>query len=87
MKAKKVYEFVQRKDIKAEIGASELLKRSIPEWFAKWAPKIDFEIKNDKIYIDHLDLYNVEELEYLLDNLIVNNSIRILLLGSFCICF
>ena len=47
MKAKKVYEFVQKKGIKAEIGNSILIKRSIIEWFETYAPDADYTIHND----------------------------------------
>ena len=57
MKAKKVYEFVQRKDIKAEIGSSVLIKRSIIEWFENHAPEADYTINSDLSITVEGDLY------------------------------
>ena len=70
MKAKKVNEFVQRKDIKANVGIDVLYKKSIEEWFAKWAPDTDYVIlTNLDIYVyDELDLIG-SSLTYLPDNL------------------
>ena len=47
MKAKKVYEFIQSKEIRTEIGASELIKRSIKEFFDKYAPTVTYVIDDD----------------------------------------
>ena len=76
MKAKKVYEFVQKKEIKAEIGNSVLQRRSIDEWFRKWAPGADYLIDDDlNITVDEtLNLYKSKVLE-LPDNLTIINSL------------
>ena len=52
MKAKRVYEFVQSKDIKAEIGINVLQRKSIAEWFDIFAPGIEYAIDENDFMVD-----------------------------------
>ena len=70
MRAKKVYEFVQKKGIKAEIGPDNLYRKSIEQSFEQYAPNTDFIVNNDMSIIvkDQLNLEN-SEATYLFDNM------------------
>ena len=73
MKAKKVYEFIQKKGIKTEIGSSVLEKKSIEEWFAKHAPNADYTINPDLSIDVEGNLYIFDATEEP-DNLTVNGD-------------
>ena len=60
MKAKKVYEFVQNKDIKADIGTSVLQKRSIIQWINKWIPDADYDIDDNL----NITIYHIVDLSH-----------------------
>ena len=73
MKAKKVYEFVQSKEIRTDIGINVLQRKSIEEWFAKWAPDNEYTIDDDlNIKTNDLVLPNNKELTWIPDNLSVD---------------
>ena len=73
MKAKYVYEFVQRKDIKTEIGSDVLQRRSIDEWFSKFSPDTDYYINDDFSVVVKEDIV-IHDATYELDELIVNDG-------------
>jgi len=58
MKAKKVYEFVQKKSlkntIKDDIGIKAKYKKDIEEWFKKWLP--NWKINENYIINDNLNI-------------------------------
>ena len=53
MKAKKVYEFIQKKSLKKsiqnDIGIRAKYKKEIEQWFSKYAPDINYNIDEEKM--------------------------------------
>ena len=84
MKAKKVYEFIQKKSlknsIKDDIGIKVKYKREIEEWFEKWLPNTKYEIKDDfTIIVDaNFRLYAKYDLTYIPNNMIINGWAEII---------
>ena len=76
VRAKKVYEFVQSKDIKAEISIKQLYKKSIIQWFETYAPDIEYDI-DDNLKITtkgYLDLSH-KDVDWLPNNLEIHGSL------------
>ena len=78
MKARKVYEFVKNKGIKADIGINVLERRSIEEWFAKWAPESNYTINDNlQVFVPSTLIVTDKNMTYLPDNLTVKGTLSI----------
>ena len=78
MRAYKVNEFVQSKEIKTDIGINVLYKKSIDDWFDEWTMEAEYTIDDNLNIIVNGDLYlynmNVTKLP---DNLEVTGSLSL----------